>query len=269
MEPEPPNSTPPLPPLIASLVVEDKPAPPRPWGFWATIGFALLIAIADIALQTVLTLGMIAFDPGLLMVARDPDGGLEYNGLVLAVTTVVSLPVIVGLCIAVAWLRKGITVGEYFGLSWPARSVLSRWIIVVLILILASDATSALLGKPIVHQFMVDAYESAGSFKIVLLVAIIIAAPLGEEFFFRAFLYSGIRHSRLGPTGAAVTTAALWAAIHVQYQLYEMGLIFVTGIVLAIARERSGSLWVPIAMHAVMNTVASIELLVHQQIVGL
>jgi hypothetical protein len=90
----------------------------------------------------------------------------------------------------------------------------------------------------------------------LLWVAVALAAPLFEELFFRGFLFRGLCGSALGAAGAIVVTAALWALIHVQYDGYEIASIFAFGLVLGIARHRSGSTWTPIGMHALLNFIA-------------
>ena len=47
--------------------------------------------------------------------------------------------------------------------------------------------------------------------------------------------------------------AILWAAMHIQYNLYGMGFIAATGILFGLARARTGSLLVPMALHAALN----------------
>jgi membrane protease YdiL (CAAX protease family) len=51
----------------------------------------------------------------------------------------------------------------------------------------------------------------------------------------------------------------LWAAIHLQYDAYGIGMIFVCGILLGYARMRTGSVLLCMVMHAFMNLVATIQ----------
>jgi hypothetical protein len=53
---------------------------------------------------------------------------------------------------------------------------------------------------------------------------------------------------------SAVLSALLFGAVHGQLEVVAGG--FVVGIVLALAYERSGSLWPPIIIHAVQNSVS-------------
>ena len=102
---------------------------------------------------------------------------------------------------------------------------------------------------------MASAYETARSLPI-LWVAIVLAAPLMEEAFFRGFLFQGMQQSRIGPAGATLITSVLWAGTHVQYDAYDIGTIFVLGLVLGAARWRTGSIYTPTLMHLINNALA-------------
>ena len=67
---------------------------------------------------------------------------------------------------------------------------------------------SSWAGRPDIPDFMVTAWHSAG-FMPLLWIAVIIAAPLGEEILFRGFLFAGIAKSRLGGLGAMTAVLLL------------------------------------------------------------
>lgn len=188
----------------------------------------------------------------------------ETNGLFIAVSTVVALPAGVGATWLFASLRRGLKARDYLRLAPVAPRSLWRWGIALLALVAVGDATTHLLGKPIVPDMIVSAYQTAGWMPL-LLFAVIVCAPLGEEIFFRGFLFEGLMHSKLGPWGAIVATSLVWAAIHVQYDLHGMATIFAGGLLLGYARWKTGSIYTTIALHALMNIVASIQVfaLVH------
>jgi membrane protease YdiL (CAAX protease family) len=62
-----------------------------------------------------------------------------------------------------------------------------------------------------------------------------------------------LRRTRLGIFGAIALTAALWAAIHMQYEPATLALIFIDGLVLGAARHYTRSLYLPIFMHVIGN----------------
>ena len=88
-------------------------------------------------------------------------------------------------------------------------------------------------------------------------------AAISEELFFRGFMFSGLRSLGASLWIAAAISSAIWASLHLGAgNLGVVAILAAFGLVLAWLYERSGSLWVPIAAHALNNTVAFILLLV-------
>jgi membrane protease YdiL (CAAX protease family) len=238
----------------------------RPWGFWATLGWGLLIAVGWLAAQVVvvaflvvaIALGM--FGPGYTI----QSATLDFNGLILSLATLVSGPVGIGLCILAAWLRKCAPL-EYLGLRKVSKAHLVLGIACQLIFIVAADGLTWLLGRPIVPEFVREAYETAGWLPL-LIVAIVVMAPASEEVFFRGFLFRGLAESWLRPWGAIVFTSLLWALIHLQYDWYGMAQIFVAGLFLGWIRWRTGSITLTILLHALQNLVATIEAVIQMEL---
>lgn len=105
---------------------------------------------------------------------------------------------------------------------------------------------------------MVSTWQTAG-FLPLLILAVVFAAPVGEELFFRGFLFRGWSESRLGWRGATLLTAVLWAVIHIQYDWFCVTHIIVGGLMLGWLRYRSGSALLTILLHALMNFIATLE----------
>jgi len=115
-------------------------------------------------------------------------------------------------------------------------------------------------------SWMVDSYKTAGVLPLFWFT-LVIAAPIFEELLFRGFLFEGLRYSRIGNLGAIIITSALWASIHLQYELFEVVSIFLIGLLFGYAKIKTGSLYTSIIMHALMNLAATVQvaLLVNQQ----
>ncbi len=107
-------------------------------------------------------------------------------------------------------------------------------------------------------EAVVTWYRTSGWLPIFMF-GIVVAAPLAEEFFFRGFLFAGLSTSRGGPVLAIVLTSVSFAALHIQYDLYDMTSILVAGVLLGVIRWRTGSLWFCVALHALMNAVSMIQ----------
>src|SRR5437868_5079769 len=146
--------------------------------------------------------------------------------------------------IIVVKLKRGSKLSDYLGLIFPKRRQLLFWLLVLIAFIGLSDVISILLGKPTTPEFMVKAYSSLAS-PWILWVALLVAAPLFEELFFRGFLIKGLSASALRWYGAVIISSVMWAAIHIQYDLYGMATILVLGFILGTARIKSGSIILP------------------------
>ena len=89
----------------------------------------------------------------------------------------------------------------------------------------------------------------------LLFVAVAIGAPVSEELVFRGFLQSALAPSRLGFWGAALVTTILWTALHAGYSLVGLAEVALVGLYLALLLAWSGSLWLPLVVHATYNAI--------------
>lgn len=94
--------------------------------------------------------------------------------------------------------------------------------------------------------------------RLVLAAAAIIMAPVGEEVCFRGFVYNILRQ-RAGVWAATLATGVLFGAIHASLVQFLPLAFF--GFVQCIIYERSKTLWVPMAVHAVFNTISVLFIL--------
>ncbi len=107
---------------------------------------------------------------------------------------------------------------------------------------------------------MFNVYSTAVS-KTLLYIALVLAAPVSEEIFFRGFLFYGILKTRLGPVGAVVLSSLIWAPLHFQYDLYGMCTVLALGLLFGYARLKTKSVYIPIVMHSLMNFIAAMEIM--------
>jgi membrane protease YdiL (CAAX protease family) len=191
---------------------------------------------------------------------QDPEAialRLKENGLLLSLASLAANPAALAICAAAVAVRR-YPVLEYFAVKPFSRGDLALGVGCLAIYILLSDGLTHLSGRPIVPDFMVAVWQTAG-FMPLLWLALMAAAPLGEELFFRGFVYRGWAESRLGPAGAIVLVSLLWAVIHVQYDWFGMSHIFAGGLLLGWLRYRSGSALLTILLHSLQNLVATLE----------
>jgi len=245
-----------VPPTGAAAPLEE--VPKRPWGFWATILWSLLVAVVFLVVQTAVAVAFVvplALD-GHFNVADAEK--LESNGLLLSLSTLASAPAVVGLVWLLARLR-GWRPRDYLALRAAPARAWAGWFAAAALLIAAIDLVTWLCGREIVPPVMVEAYRTAG-FLPLFLLALIVAAPVSEELFFRGFLFRGLAASRLGAVGTILATAAVFAVVHLQYDGFGVATIAVAGVFLGVARWQTGSTTLTIALHAFQNLVATVEI---------
>jgi membrane protease YdiL (CAAX protease family) len=93
-------------------------------------------------------------------------------------------------------------------------------------------------------------------------VATVILAPACEEFLFRGYFY-GVGKRYLGALASALATSLLFAAFHLN--LASLPGLFVLALCLTAAYERTGSLLVPIGIHALYNCTSLVILYLQAQ----
>ena len=244
----------------AEVSFEPAPEAPRVWGFWATIGLTLAVLSMNFMAQIAVTIAAVVFHT-----IRDPHAHVQAwaaelatNGLYLSLCYLLATPLCLGLVAVFVKIRQGMTLGDYLALEPVKLVTLLIWLCRTGLYIFASDGLTYSLERPIVPEFMTAAYETA-VYPPLLWLTIIVLAPLLEETLFRGFMLPGIVRTRLGAAGAIALTSLLWAAIHVQYDAYGIASVFVLGILLGLARIKTASLYVPLAMHVFANLVATHE----------
>jgi hypothetical protein len=105
-------------------------------------------------------------------------------------------------------------------------------------------------------------FDGAGLAKYLMVATVVIAAPLGEEIFFRGYLFPALRKS-WGVLAAMLVSGALFSLVHFEWVGF-LGLMEI-GVMLAALRLWSGSLWAAIIGHAVNNAIAGGAFLLHLQ----
>jgi len=158
---------------------------------------------------------------------------------------------------------RGRSFGELFGLwsvgwrgvlLWSAGGLLVGWPVVmgvsagIVELVKGTWLESGAMQESV---RMFGALEGMGA-RLLFVTMAVLVAPVVEEVVFRGFFYGVVkRHSdRL--------FAVLWSGLTfgvVHGHLVSLLPLAIFGVVLALAYERTGSLWVPIIMHILFNAI--------------
>ena len=233
---------------------------PRPaWGFYETIGWGMISLIVWFVAQMLVVAALIAWQEAVKPGSSDLRM-MTTDALSLAAVTIIAGPAWIGVtAIAARWRRWRFT--DYMALVLPRRRELIFAIACLVVILIVTDVSSHALGRPVIPQFMIDAYNSAQSpvALVLLFLAIVVFAPLCEEIAFRGFLFRGLSLSRLGAPGAILLTSGMWALMHVQYDWFVISQIFLLGIFLGWLRWATGSTVLTIILHFIANLTAFVE----------
>jgi membrane protease YdiL (CAAX protease family) len=114
-----------------------------------------------------------------------------------------------------------------------------------------------------VHEFLLGTETPefistmAGTKSIGLVFTLLIVAPIVEELFCRGYLFKTLRHTRLGAIGTIGITSLVFTMAHYgQYETTILFDLFLFSILLGMAREKSGSILLPMLLHFVNNLIS-------------
>jgi uncharacterized protein len=220
---------------------------PASWGF--RDGYALFIRAV---------LGFLIISEVLTYLLPDP------NPLSAVITLLAGTPLF--------WLllkylpARGLSLGAVLGLQPPPdQARLSRMTVILVSLSLIGE----LLIAVIVSVFHLKIDWTDGLLEELLwapwwavfgtAVDSIIWAPLVEEVAFRGVLYATLR-TKMSMAPAALLSAGTFAVVH-GYGMIGWASVFWSGIIWAVAYERTRSLWPAILAHGVNNLLVTAEFL--------
>lgn len=237
-----------------AAVSRDGGARPLVWGPLASLAFTGVLWLVF----NLLTLGvaMLFMHYGWADARTRPDQ-LGGNGLFLAVTTLINAVICITLVVLLVRLRGGLPLRAYLGLQAMRGRDGLLWLGILVLFITTSEGAGYLLERPVVPEFMINAYQTAG-LPVLLWLALIVAAPLFEEILFRGFLQSGLQWSGVHRGLALLLPAFIWAGVHLQYDYYDMSWVFLFGLLLGLARWHTDSLLTPLLMHMLVNLMATV-----------
>jgi len=232
-------------PVPEAAPVAAEPAPDwPPWFAFAAFLAALfctLIAIGTIA--AVFGIGSEDETPALTIVGTLVQGVFFVGAAVIFARSVtVPRPWQFGLRGAPLWRTVG----------WAAAGMLAFYVL---------TATYAAIVDPTAEQDVTDSLGADdGTIGLIAAGLMVIAvAPVIEEVFFRGFFYRALR-TRYPMLLAALVDGLVFGIVHFNFEgsdgLLLLPPLAMLGAIFCLVYERTGTLWAPIGMHAINNSVA-------------
>jgi membrane protease YdiL (CAAX protease family) len=245
---------------LAAAPASAAPKMPRTWRFFGTAfwGAAAFVAMSVGQLVAILVAASF-YDPDL---TEESIKAFTEHGAVVAGSVLVGLPA----ALLVLWLATRLarrSFRSYLALRRPSLKEIVFALAASALLLVVLDAIAWLAGYPLSPDFALVSMRTARDSGLVWLVMLgfCVGAPIAEEFIFRGFVFRGWSTTFLGPVGAILLTAALFAIIHVQYAWFYIAGIFLIGVLFGYLRYRSGSTWLTVITHAFYNLMAGLQAL--------
>lgn len=193
----------------------------------------------------------------ILVIPFDPD--LESNASLLVAQGIFGFCLFaVPVAVASRWNPGNLR--EAFGKLGVRRFAASAvgWTLLVLFLYyIFAGLFSEFVLSPEQDDIADELGFSDENVAVMVAAAVLIAgvAPIAEELFFRGFLFSGLR-SRMSLWPAALISGLVFGSVHAPSGITTVIPLAVLGVAFAWLYDRTGSIWPPIAAHAINNGLA-------------
>lgn len=229
----------------------------------------LLVALAVAAIMALAQLAAVFIEmrlsgealPDLVRGRATPDGAALVGLMRVTALAQLGAVALVGLVAVVG----GHGMRRALRLAWPAQGVAAFALPLAMtlgLLVAINGFVAYVLGHDLLADLELYRRALGSPARGWVIGAIAIGAPVSEELLFRGLLLPALAATRLGFVPAAVLSTLAWAGLHFTYSWAGLAEVALAGLVLCWAWRRSGSLWVPIACHAVYNGTILLALLV-------
>lgn len=235
-----------------------SPLPPAPWtgrDLGAALGLLLLGYAVVVVIVTVIALNV--GDP-----AEDSSAALA-----VAVATL-GFSIWLGTAVLIIATTRNVTLSELgfrplrgAAMLWPIGAWVGGLVIVVvygLIVLAAQELFGQDLSRLTEGNPLPDTEAMTDTVWFVLGLSVVVAAPIGEELFFRGLIFRAIA-ARWGLIVGMLISGLLFSLVHFEISVvlpfWGIGMLF------AYSYYKSGSLWTPVIAHAIFNGVSFIATL--------
>ncbi|HEX4841721.1 MAG TPA: CPBP family intramembrane glutamic endopeptidase [bacterium] len=230
-------------------------APPASWGLGEVVGVVIAITVSlrviaeaaglnDMPPFTVLTVIGVAQNALFVLLVAYIVRGRYHQPLAAIGLTPQRWP---------WWSAVGVLAGA---VMIPVSVAAERAAILVIGFFLGTARAEAIAANESANDILATVLRTPRSSLEVawLLVLLCVLVPIGEEVFFRGFIYGTLR--RWGWVWAVTLSSVLFAAVHLQVVHFLP--ILLLGVVLAVLYQRTESLVASMAVHGVNNLIAAL-----------
>ena len=234
-------------------------------GFWSGLIWFAVGFICIVVTQTVAVVILAVKET--IRVGAEPSeervNELMLNGDAIALSFVLLLPIIISILAFAVKVRRKQPLFVFLGFRHVSGSVLVSWSLYAVGLIAAIIVCDRIFDRPPVSEWMLIAYDSAENIWLFWL-SVALLGPISEELLYRGYIIKVWAESVIGPILASILLSMMWAATHLQYDLYDMAWVFILGVILCISRLQTNSIIPAIIMHVGLNTAGLVMLVYYR-----
>ena len=144
---------------------------------------------------------------------------------------------------------------ETLAIKKVSKNIVGRWLLYFAGFWIVS--TGFLYFTQAAESPFMQSLRGTRHFGLAVFIAVI--APIIEELIFRGYLYKAWRFTRLGYVGALILISLLFSLAHVdQYHWPSLIFLFCFAILMGMAREKTGSVLIPMLLHTINNTIVAV-----------
>jgi len=170
-------------------------------------------------------------------------------GLTIAITLLLGVYVFALRPKKLSWEEVGIN--KVSAKDW--KIIILYSFIVLIGAVLITLATSV-IGNSISNSKTESIQQNVTFFTVLIaFISAAIISPIYEEIFYRGFLYRWLR-TRIGFSGAILLSSIIFTVIHIP-TYNTMPVNFFSGIIFALAYEKTGSIWTSVIIHGSTNGI--------------
>ena len=234
----------------------DAPPPQRTGLTWIGVPvWAPLLAVVVVIFGGILVAVLVG---GLLALAGVSGNSDEIDAPAVALNISLDIVFIAAPIVVVLWLTRRRPDPAAFGLRVPRWRTALGWSLgLYLAVILTAGIIIALLGEP-QEQTVSREIESEDSLALLIAIGFMtgVAAPLGEEFFFRGFLFR-VLWEKTNVSVATLATGVVFGLVHAgDTDISGVLLLGVLGAALCLLLWRTASLLPCIMLHSFHNAIS-------------
>jgi len=172
-----------------------------------------------------------------------------FMGLTIAIILIISVYIVALRPKALSWREVGLT-----RMKVKDWKIISGYSVILLVGAVIIVILTSFIGNTWENSKTESLQQNVTFLKVLIaFVSAAVISPIYEELFYRGFLYRWLR-TRIGLFGAILISSTIFTIVHIPaYNVMPVN--FFSGIIFALAYERTNSIWPSVMIHGITNGI--------------